>query len=57
LDELEKGDHLKFRAKIKTMGNEFKLHHLHLLDGTPEDASIIDTGRTEDYDHIQVHES
>jgi hypothetical protein len=39
------------------MGNEFKLHHLHLLDGDKEDASIIDTGRSEDYDHIQVHES
>jgi len=30
LDGLAKGDHLKFKAKIRSMGNEFKLNHLSL---------------------------
>ena len=54
LDKLVKGDHLVFKAKIKSMGNEFKLHHLHLLD---EADSVDDTGHTKDLDHIEVHES
>lgn len=52
-----KGDHLVFTAKIKKMGNEFKLHHLHLEDGTPDEATIVDTGHTKDLEHIEVHES
>lgn len=31
-DGLKKGDHIKFRAKIMSLGNEFKMHHLHALD-------------------------
>ena len=54
IDILKKGDHVNFRAKMKTMGNEFKLHHLRLM---PETGSIEDTGQTENYDHISVHES
>jgi hypothetical protein len=51
---LKKGDHLNFKATIKTMGNEFKLHHLHLIDDL---NSIEDTGHQKDLDHILVHES
>lgn len=54
LDSLKKGDHLTFKAKIKTMGNEFKLHHLHLLE---EANSVVDTGHTKDLDHIEIHMS
>lgn len=54
LDGLKKGDHLNFKATIKTMGNEFKLHHLHLIDDL---NSIEDTGHQKDLDHILVHES
>jgi hypothetical protein len=32
LTQLKKGDELRFRAQIVTLGNEFKLHHLHALD-------------------------
>lgn len=39
------------------MGNEFKLHHLHLVDGTETEPSITDTGHTKDMEHIEVHES
>jgi len=54
IDGMVKGDHLKFRAKIKTMGNEFKLHHLHLMDGTPDKKTFEDTGHTKDLDHIVI---
>ena len=54
LDKLNKGDHLTFKAIIKKMGNEFKLHHLHLLD---EAEAVIDTGHTKDLDHIEIHMS
>mmetsp|Transcript_13935 Transcript_13935/g.23699 ORF Transcript_13935/g.23699 Transcript_13935/m.23699 type:complete len:269 (-) Transcript_13935:27-833(-) len=57
LDNLQKGDHLTFKAKFKSMGNEFKLHHLHLLDGSPKDPQLFDTGHTKDLDHISIHES
>lgn len=57
LDGMEKGDHLTFKAKIKTMGNEFKLHHLHMVDGSFDNPSVTDTGHTKDLDHIQVLES
>lgn len=49
--KLEKGDHVIFKAQIISMGNEFKLHHLKLID---EEGSLVDTGKTEDYDHISV---
>ena len=51
ISKLTKGDHLKFRAKIRTMGNEFKLHHLRLESDV---NSLEDTGQTEDYDHISI---
>ena len=51
LDKLVKGDHLNFKAKIKTMGNEFKLHHLHLSD---EAGSVEDTGHTKDLENIEI---
>ena len=54
LDKLNKGDHLIFKAKIKTMGNEFKMHHLHLLE---EPEAVVDTGHTKDLDHIEIHMS
>ncbi len=57
LDKLEKGDHLTFRAKVKTLGDEFRLHHLHLVDGSFEDQSMTDTGKTKDLDHIVIKES
>ena len=57
LDGLVKGDHLKFKAKIKTMGNEFKLHHLHLMDGEPGSTTLEDTGHTKDLEHIKIQES
>lgn len=28
-DTLKKGDEIKFEAKIMSLGNEFKMHHLH----------------------------
>lgn len=54
LDSLEKGDHLVFRAKMKTMGNEFKLHHLKLLEGDMNTKTIKDSGHTKDLDHISI---
>lgn len=40
LDSLNKGDHLYFKGKLRTMGNEFKLHHLKLVDGGKETKTI-----------------
>ncbi len=58
LDKLVKGDHLVFKAQLKTMGNEFRLHHIRLLEGDGKDnKTILDSGHTKDLDHIQVHES
>ena len=54
VDNLQKGDHLNFKARIRSMGNEFKLHHLRLVGET---GSLIDTGKSEDYDHISVAET
>ncbi len=53
-DDLKKGDHLKFKAKIRSMGNEFKLHHLRLESDT---GSIEDTGQSEDFDHISINDT
>jgi hypothetical protein len=52
LDSLEKGDHLYFKAKLRTMGNEFKLHHLKLVEGSEDTKTIQDSGHTKDLDHI-----
>lgn len=32
IDGLKKGEELSFKAKIMTLGNEFKMHHLHALE-------------------------
>lgn len=53
IEGLKKGDHVNFKASVVSMGNEFKLHHLSLVD---EDEAIEDTGQTEDFNHIEVHE-
>jgi len=29
---LKKGDHIKYRAVIMNLGNEFKMHHFHAID-------------------------
>ena len=29
---LKKGDEILFRARFVTLGDEFKMHHLHLLE-------------------------
>lgn len=57
LDGLIKGDHLMFKAIPRTMGNEYKLHHLHLIDGSPDSPSILDTGHDKELDHISVQET
>jgi len=57
LDSLEKGDHLVFRAKMKTMGNEFKLHHLKLLEGDMNTKTIKDSGHTKDLSHISIQDT
>lgn len=31
-DSLQKGDEVRFRAKMMNLGNEFKMHHLHALE-------------------------
>jgi hypothetical protein len=36
------------------MGNEFKLHHLRLM---AESGSLVDTGKSEDYDHISINDT
>jgi len=51
IDSLKKGDHVNFKASIVSMGNEFKLHHLQLVE---EEDAIEDTGQTEDYNHIEI---
>ncbi len=47
---LKKGDELKFRAKIMTLGNEFKMHHFHALD-------VEKTGGWKELNQIIVRES
>lgn len=29
---LKKGDEVKFKARLLTLGNEVKMHHLHLIE-------------------------
>eukprot|EP00347_Sterkiella_histriomuscorum_P017670 403348446 len=50
LKTLKKGDELWFRAKIMTLGNEFKLHHLHAMD-------FDKTGEFKEFNEILVRES
>ena len=57
LNKLQKGDHLYFKGKILSMGNEFKLHHLSLSEGEENEKTLIDSGHTKDLDHIEVHET
>jgi len=40
LKSLEKGDEIEFDARIMTLGNEFKMHHLHLNDFEKTGKSI-----------------
>jgi hypothetical protein len=47
---LVKGDEIQFRAKIMTLGNEFKMHHLHGID-------IEKTGGWKELNQIIVRES
>lgn len=32
IKSLQKGDELAFTARIMSLGNEFKMHHLHAID-------------------------
>lgn len=50
IKRLKKGDEIKFKAQIVTLGNEFKLHHLH-----GEDFEI--TGDFKELNEIIVRES
>ena len=36
------------------MGNEFKLHHLHLMDGGKEEKTVVDTGHTKELGDIII---
>ena len=47
---LSRGDKIAFKAKMVTMGNEFKMHHLHLLE-------LEKTGEFKKLDEIIVKES
>jgi len=49
-DSLRKGEEIKFEAKIMTLGNEFKMHHLHAVD-------IERTGEFKELNEIVVRES
>ena len=50
IKSLERGDEIVFDAKIMTLGNEFKMHHLHLL-------SLEKTGTSIPLNDIVVRES
>jgi hypothetical protein len=47
---LQKGDELEFTARVISLGNEFKMHHLHTLD-------IAKTGKQVALSEIIVRES
>lgn len=49
-NQLIKGDEIRFRAKVMTLGNEFKMHHLHALD-------LEKTGNWKELNQIIVRES
>lgn len=50
IDTLKKGDELSFKAHIVTLGNEFKLHHLHAVD-------FEKTGGFKEFNDIIIRES
>ncbi len=50
LDNLKSGDEIKFKAEMRTMGNEFEMHHLHAIE-------IEKTGEFKNIDDIIVKES
>ena len=41
IKSLQKGDEVQFDARIMSLGNEFKMHHLHALDFIKTGNSII----------------
>lgn len=47
---LKKGEEIIFKAKIMSLGNEFKMHHLHAVD-------IQKTGNYKELSEIIVRES
>lgn len=49
-DSLQKGDEIRFRAKLMNLGNEFKMHHLHAID-------IEKTGGFKQLSEILIRES
>jgi len=53
---MKKGDHLNFKGKVKSIGNEFRLHHVHLLDGDELNKTLEDTGHIKDLDHVEMHD-
>ena len=50
INSLRKGDEIVFKAKVMSLGNEFKMHHLHALD-------IRKTGEFKELSEIIVRES
>jgi hypothetical protein len=50
IKSLNKGDEIAFDARIMSMGNEFKMHHLHLLE-------FDKTGNSTPLSEIVVRES
>ena len=49
-DSLKKGEGIRFEAKIMSLGNEFKMHHLHAL-------SLDKTGSFKELQEIVIRES
>ena len=41
IKNLQKGDELEFTAKVMSLGNEFKMHHLHALDINVTGKSVV----------------
>ena len=50
IDGVRKGDEIKFTAKLVSIGNEFKMHHLQAL-------SVEQTGGHKELSEIRVKES
>ena len=49
-DGLQKGDELQFTATLVGLGNEFKMHHLHVKE-------LMTTGNRKEIDDITIIES
>ena len=49
-DSLQKGEEIRFKAKLMNLGNEFKMHHLHAMD-------IEKTGGFKQLSEILIRES